>query len=52
MEIKLGITLSLQERFAVMFFGHIESIENLPEAETHWQDTLPLKHTLGAQVPS
>ena len=38
--IKLGITLSPQERFAVIFFGHTESIANLPGAETHWQDTL------------
>ena len=35
---KLGITLSPRERFAVIFFGHTESIVNLPGAETHWQD--------------
>ena len=34
----MDITLSPQERFAVNFFGHIESIANLPGAETHWQD--------------
>ena len=28
-----------KEHFAVNFFGHIESIANLPGAETHWQDT-------------
>lgn len=25
--------------FAVIFFGHIESIVNLPGAEIHWQDS-------------
>ena len=27
-----------KECSAVNFFGHIESIANLPGAETHWQD--------------
>ena len=40
---KVGYNLfTLKSVLLSIFFGHIESIENLPGAETHWQDTVTL----------
>ena len=53
---KVGYNPFIPRMFAVIFFGHTESIENLPGAETHWQDNDPsvfnLSLTLATEKPS